>query len=99
MQDEDSEKPEQRRIGAKLSEVVLSGPAVWANHVLTTNSHAGVKLTFAETNPESDDVKFRAGVYLEAGTALALFDLLGDLISNNPELKKLWEGVQESRDG
>lgn len=86
-------------IGPELSRTVLSGPAYFANNVITTTYGSGVRITFAETNPELPDAAYRGAVYMEPATMLALYGLLGDLIDSNSELKKMLQEVKAQADG
>jgi hypothetical protein len=88
-----------KQIGEELSKAVLSGPAIYANGVITTTFGGGVRITFTETNPEYDVPHFRASAFLENGSALALLGLLNEWMENNPDAKQVWEAMQEDQDG
>lgn len=64
------------------AEVILAGPAVWANMFFTTTSDQGIKITFAEKNPSVDSPAFRAAIYMDYLGLLTLQRLLEDVIES-----------------
>ena len=58
------------------TEVINSGPAIFATKIYGTVSPMGMRLTFAEVNPSSETPSFRTAVFIGFHDVAALTDLL-----------------------